>query len=296
MRVFVTGATGLIGGAVADALVARGDEVVALARSEETAAAARARGLGVHRGDVADPASLAEGARTCDAVVHTAVGLPRGVTEADGAALDALIGALPGRPVVLTTGLGVYFGLGGALLDEDSALDGALPAQQPRIALEQRAVAGASRARTIVVRPAHVYGRGGAGLFTRLQLDYAAKHGVGGYVGDGTGTYGTVHVDDLAAAYLLALDSGRPGSVYNVVGGSHPMREVAAAVAHAVGAGGRTVALTRDEAVAAWGPMAAALAGTPPVSALRATVELGWTPRHPTFAWELTHGSLRRAR
>ena len=72
-------------------------------------------------------------------------------------------------------------------------------------------------------------------------------------------------------------------------------RELAGAVSHAVGAGGRTVSLSPGEAQQAWGPLAGLLAAGPAVSALRAVVELGWTPRSPTLAHELVHGSLRRA-
>ena len=71
-RVFVTGASGFIGSAIVRVLLDGGYEVTGLARSETSADDLRRRGLGVHRGDVTDPESLAAGARAADAVIHTA--------------------------------------------------------------------------------------------------------------------------------------------------------------------------------------------------------------------------------
>src|ERR1700691_476195 len=73
MQVFLTGATGYIGGAVAEALTKAGYAGVGLARSDDQTPALAAKGLGAHRGDLRDPASLAEGARNADAVIHTAL-------------------------------------------------------------------------------------------------------------------------------------------------------------------------------------------------------------------------------
>jgi nucleoside-diphosphate-sugar epimerase len=297
MRVFVTGASGLIGGAVARHLLAAGHAVTALARSDEAAERVARGGAAVHRGDLQDADALVAAARAADAVVHVAVGGPRGVTEADAVVLEVIVGALAGRdaPMLVTTGLGVYAGHAAALVDEETPLDTPVPAQAARVALEGRVRAAAARGvRAVVLRPAHVYGQGQAGLFTRMQLEYAARAGAAAYVGDGTVPYGSVHVDDLAAAYLAALERAPAGALYNVVGSTLPTREVATAVSHAVGAGGRTVSLTPEEAHEAWGPPAGLLARGPTVMGVKAAVELAWTPRGPSLAYELTHGSLRR--
>jgi len=71
-RVFVTGGSGFIGGALTARLVERGDEVVALARSEEAAAAVARRGARVARGNVLDEDSLAEGMAGCALAYHVA--------------------------------------------------------------------------------------------------------------------------------------------------------------------------------------------------------------------------------
>jgi dihydroflavonol-4-reductase len=71
-RVFVTGGTGVIGSALVARLVERGDEVVALARSDESAAALEAQGVRVVRGDAADEDALARGMEGCAFAFHVA--------------------------------------------------------------------------------------------------------------------------------------------------------------------------------------------------------------------------------
>jgi dihydroflavonol-4-reductase len=71
-RVFVTGGSGLIGGALVERLVARGDDVVALARSDAAAAALAAAGAEVVRGDVLDEAAVAAGLRGSALAFHVA--------------------------------------------------------------------------------------------------------------------------------------------------------------------------------------------------------------------------------
>jgi dihydroflavonol-4-reductase len=71
-RVFVTGASGFIGGALTTRLLERGDQVVGLARSDAAAAKVAARGAEVARGDLLDENSIVEGMVGCDAAYHVA--------------------------------------------------------------------------------------------------------------------------------------------------------------------------------------------------------------------------------
>src|SRR3984885_1479799 len=72
MRVFVPGASGWIGSATVDELLAAGHDVVGLARSDASAAALEAKGAKVRRGDLDDIAGIRAGAADAEAVVHLA--------------------------------------------------------------------------------------------------------------------------------------------------------------------------------------------------------------------------------
>jgi dihydroflavonol-4-reductase len=71
-RVFVTGASGFIGGALTSRLIERGDQVVGLARSDAAAETVAARGAEVARGDLLDEESIAAGMAGCELAYHVA--------------------------------------------------------------------------------------------------------------------------------------------------------------------------------------------------------------------------------
>jgi uncharacterized protein YbjT (DUF2867 family) len=110
MRVFVTGATGFIGSAIVQELMATGHQVLGLARSDEAAATLAKWGADSHRGELTDTDSLVAGARATDGVVHTAFGHDfsayMAAVETDRRAVKALARALEGsgKPLVITSG------------------------------------------------------------------------------------------------------------------------------------------------------------------------------------------------
>lgn len=72
MRIFLTGATGFIGSAVAAKLIAAGYRVTGLTRNQQGAEALAASGIEPFFGDMTDLESLRRGAMASDAVIHTA--------------------------------------------------------------------------------------------------------------------------------------------------------------------------------------------------------------------------------
>ncbi len=110
MRVFVTGATGFIGSAVVRELLAAGHEVLGLARNDEGAGKLARAGVGVHRGDLVDLASLVAGVQACDGVIHLAFihdfSQYAASVEVDRRAVEEMAKALEGsdKPLVITSG------------------------------------------------------------------------------------------------------------------------------------------------------------------------------------------------
>jgi nucleoside-diphosphate-sugar epimerase len=283
MRVFVTGATGYVGWAVARALRAAGHSVAGLARSDDAARRLEDAGHAAVRGSLADADLLARAAREADATVHAGATGAADQAEVDAAAVRALLDGLDGsgKPFVYTSGLWVLGATGDAVADEDAPLNPAAIVAW-RGALEREVVHAAERGiRTVVLRPGVVYGRGGGtpGGF----LASGRKKGVVRYVGDGSQRWPMVHVDDLADLYVLAL--GAPaGTVLNAVVDSFPARAITEAAADATGA--RAEAWPLKEARGRLGVYADALALDQRVSAERARA-LGWNPSRPSVLEEL---------
>ena len=292
MQIFLTGATGYIGSAVADALAKAGYAVVGLARSDDQVRMLAARGLGAHRGDLRDPASLAEGARNADAVVHTALPAAPDAGQVDRAAVEAIIGALSqfNRPFIYTSGCWVLGNTGGRVADEDTPLD-PTPLIAWRPAIEQIVLAAASRGvQGIVLRPAMVYGRGG-GLVAAFVRS-AREQGAARVIGNGENRWTFVHVDDLAGLYVRALQAAAAGTMlFAAHGPAVRVREVAEVASRAAGAGGQVVTVPIEEARQTMGPFADALALDQQISGERAKRVLDWRPQAPGVLEELAGGS-----
>jgi nucleoside-diphosphate-sugar epimerase len=228
MKVFVTGATGFVGSAVVDELVAAGHEVVGLARSDAGAAAVAAAGAQVRRGDLADLDGLREAAAAADGVVHTAFvhdfDAFAASADVDRRAVQALGEALVGsdRPLVVTHGTA---GLAvGRLATED---DGFGP-DAPRVS-EQTAMGFADRGvRAVSLRlPPSVHGEGDHGFVPRA-IEIARATGVSGFPGDGAQRWPSVHRRDAARLYRLALESAPAGTPLHAVADEGvPVREIA---------------------------------------------------------------------
>lgn len=292
MNVFLTGAPGYIGGAIADALLSAGHGVLGLAHSDKSAKVLQERSMSPLRGDLRDPASIIQGARQSDAVIHAATTNSSDMAEADIAAVEAILTALEGtrRPFIYTSGCWVLGNSGDIIADEESPTDPpAIVAWRP--ALERRILAAAEHGvHSIVLRPANVYGR--AGGIPAMLINLARQHGAARYIGTGENHCPMVQVDDLADAYVRALTQAPAGTLVNVPGGpAVRFKEIAQAISQAAGLDGRTESWSLEAARQSLGPLADALALDLQVSKARAEHLLGWAPHAPSILDDLVHGS-----
>ncbi len=288
MRVLVTGATGLIGGAVARRLASAGHEIVALARSDASAAKLADQGYTAVHGDLADAASIAEAIRGVDAVVHAASPNDQNTAANDEAATHAIIDALRGtsKRFLYTSGCLLYGSTGNTPAAEDSPLH-PIDLVRFRQALEGEILNAASDdVHTVVIRPAWVYGnRGGTAM---MMYASAKEHGAARYVGDGQNRWTTVHADDLADLYLLALEKAPAASIFNGAhGAAIPLIEIARAASEGAGAEGRVAEWPLDEARQALWSFADGIACDQVISGELARHELGWSPSRHSIIDEL---------
>jgi nucleoside-diphosphate-sugar epimerase len=292
MKVLLTGATGYIGGAVAEALRRAGHEVTGLARSDEAAEQLKARNIQPLKGDLTNRDILSAAARESDAVIHTALPHSPDASVVDRTAVEAILDALEGtdKPFIYTSGIWVYGSTGEGVATEETPLNPTrMVAWRP--ANENLALEGRVRTvRSIVIRPGIVYGHGGGIVGGMIQE--AQGTGVVRFIGTGDNRWPQVHIEDLANLYLLALERAPAGTILNATNHeSVRMRDVAEAVAR--GAAGKSVrveAWPLEEARQRLGAYANALSLDQQVSGKRAEELLGWKPKAPSLLEDLAHG------
>jgi nucleoside-diphosphate-sugar epimerase len=292
MKLFITGAAGYIGGSVAARLVAQGHTVRGLLRDETKAPALLACGIEPVIGSLDDAGLLAREARQADGVVNTANAdlLP---------SLQAMLAAVEGsgKPLLHTSGSSVVGDdargnrLSQSIFDEDTPFL-VEPAKQARHDLNCTVLAAAARGvRSVVVCPTLIYGVGKGLNPHSIQIPFlveqARTHGAVRVVGKGLNQWSTVHIDDLAELYLLALEKAPAGAFYFAENGEASFAAIGEALASRLGLG-RVESLPAEEAATLWGPGRAyyTYGSNSRVRAKRARRELGWSPRHGSaLAW-----------
>ena len=284
MKIFLTGASGYIGGSVAAGLIAAGHRVAGLVRSDATAEAVQAQGIEPVRGTLNSGLVLAAQARAADAVINTADAEHRGAVED---LLDALEGSE--KTFIQTSGSSIVGDLaageaGEAVYDEDTPFD-PLPGRANRVAVNDLVRAAAGRGvRTIVIAPTLIYGPGRGVHKDSIQIPWlialARKHGCARHIGPGRNLWANVHIDDLVELYLLALEKAPAGAFYYAENGENSMHEACVAINQALGYPNPPDSMSLEEAAAEWGEGAAnyTMGSNSRVRAERARQELGWHP------------------
>ena len=169
------------------------------------------------------------------------------------------------------------------------------PLFAPLLQVEQDILHAASHnVRSVVIRAAQVYGGGGSAPFVQL-INTARQMGRAVYIEKGINEWSTVHVDDLANLYVLALAHASAGTLLNASAGlSVAMKDIAVAVGQAAGLVDPPDSLPYEEASAIFGPfMTGFLSRDMRVSGARATSLLTWKPKESSVLNDLAHGSYR---
>jgi dihydroflavonol-4-reductase len=268
MTAFVTGGSGVVGGAVIRALVADGRRVRALARSAAAAASVRGHGAEPVAGDLDDRSRLGDAIRGADLVFHLA-GInrmcPRDpgalyATNVDGAAttVHAAADAGVGR-VVLTSSSAAIGEAAGAVGREDTPHRGTFLSHYERSKfLGERAARAAADDRGIelvTVNPSSVQGPGRTTGSARIILRAARSRTIALL----DTSFSIVDVDDCATGHLLAAARGVPGERYLLSAGSLTMRSAIELLRRATGRPRRVVWIPRG-VVRAGAPLAGLLA------------------------------------
>ncbi|MEU9234468.1 NAD-dependent epimerase/dehydratase family protein [Streptomyces subrutilus] len=295
MRVLLAGATGAIGRPLTRALVGSGHRVLALARTDRSAAIVRGLGAEPVRADALDRDGLlrALDGIKADAVIHQLTALkapkrtltaddPSNLLRAQGTANLLEAAGTVGAARFLTQSLVLGYGYrdhGDRLLTEedpfgvrggnvaDHVITGLLEAEDRLF--DARHVAGCA------LRYGVFYGPGTWFDPTPGSRTIPVPVGGGGVVP-------WIHVDDASEATVAALERGRAGQAYNIVDDG-PSTWGELSDARAASGGGRQVRLPGWTLRLMVPYLGALMLDTRlRVSHAKATRELGWTPRHAT--------------
>ena len=295
MRIFVTGASGWIGSAVTAELIAAGQQVVGLARSDAAAERVAAMGATVQRGDITDHVGLRAGADGVDGIVHTAFIHDFSAHEA-AAAVDLaaveLFGDLlegSGRPLVIASGI-----LGAVSVETDRPDPATV--WSPRVRTEATLLGFAERGvRSSSVRLSPtVHGDGDHGFMAAL-VGMDREKGSSGYIGDGGNRWPAVHRLDAAHLFCLALEKAPAGSVLHAVDDEGvPLRDVADVIGRHLDV--PVISVAPDDAVDHFGWLGRMLAIDSPASSAITRELVGWEPTHPKLIEDLELGHYFRAR
>jgi 2-alkyl-3-oxoalkanoate reductase len=266
MKIFVAGATGVIGRRLVPQLVRCGHEVAGTTRTPAKLERLRALGAEPVLLDALDEAAVKEAvaAAAPEVVVHQLTAIPDAVnprrldrdfaetnrlrTEGTDYLLEAARAAGARRFVAQSFAAWAYARTGGPIKIEDDPIETDPPASVREtlagILHVERAVAGASDLEGIALRYGGFYGPGTSIAEGASMLDMIRRRLLP-IVGSGGGIWSFIHVDDAASATVAAIERGAPG-IYNIAD------DEPAAVAQWLPALAETLGGPRPRRVPAW--------------------------------------------
>jgi len=290
MKVFLTGATGYIGGSVAERLIRSGYQVVGLVRTKEKALLLKELGIESILGDLDDAEIITKAAQEADAVIHAASADHPGSVVTLIAAVER-----SGKTLICTTGSGIVAdsadgGYAGSVTYTEDTYFEPVPFRRPRVLMNAlvRQAAIDKGIRSIVICPSMIYGKGRGLQPNSDQLPklvaLSKQVGAGVYFGKGLNRYSNVHIDDLVELYLLALERAPGGSFFFAENGHASFKEIAEMISRSLGLGGKTVSLSVEDVVRQYGDAGRyGVASNSLVNAVNAR-RLGWSPKAPSLA------------
>lgn len=292
MKVFITGGSGFVGSHIVKELSHEGYKVVALARTEASAAKLKniSSDVEVLRGELTDLNILKKGARESDGVLH--LGFIHDFSNFDECcridrkAVDAMLEALEGtnHPFVYTSGT-LQLPID-RISDESSSKDESRPferanTEEATLAYKDKGV----RAQSIRLPPS-VHGNGDKGFIPTI-ISSAKKNNVSVYIGEGDNFWTTVHVSDAAHLYRLALEKGRSGHAYHAVAEWVTTKSIAEAIAKKNNVS--TVSIVSDKAFEYLGFLGIFFSWNNRVSSEKTRSELSWKPKNVTLLEDISY-------
>jgi nucleoside-diphosphate-sugar epimerase len=298
LKVFLTGASGVMGRSTTSALVAAGHEVVGLARSDRAAAVVEAHGGRPHRGSVFDLDALTEGMRGCDVVVNFASRMPVGramlrpgawrandrIRSAGSRRVAEAVRAAGVPRLVQQSRSSIYADGGDDWIDEDAPVEITRDTDTVAEAEQHAEEVARHGAEVVVLRFGQIVGPEPS---SRWMVRRARSGRPTGW-GDPHTWVHLVHVDDVGTAAESALTA--PAGTYNV--GAEPCRrrDLAEQLALAGGRRGGRFHHRLTQKVA--GIRLETFARSQRISSQRFGDRAGWHPLYPKLTPDWLDGVL----
>jgi nucleoside-diphosphate-sugar epimerase len=284
--IFITGATGYIGGSVAHKLVNIGYRVRGLVRNKDNADLLSKLGIEPVMGDLNDTYLLTREATLADGVINAA--------SADHLeSVQALIKGLAGssKPLIHTSGSSIVGDDVRGSLRTESIFDEYTPLvvqklKQPRRNIDLMVLGSAANdVRSMVICPSLIYGVGRGLNPKSIQIPFLAENalqqGVVQIVGAGQNVWSNIHIDDVVDLYVLSLAKAPAGALYFAENGEASFEQIGNALAKRLGLS-LVESLNPEMAAQLWGVPRAyySFGSNSRVRSVRARQELGWMPQH----------------